>query len=457
MKLLKLLPIPLITLALSVFGQQSIQAAQQVAKLPDGTIIITGLSSSQRIKISYLAIPKSRKMTVNGCGFLRIPNSTAYPTTGGTFAINGGSQTTYASMPQEAALRCIDGNPSRATSTPIFNDADGNVYYNGLTANSSATIQYFHLPATRNVSSDACGIAVAKQGTKWRVSGSEQIKIDDGSPITFTSIDTGDIKPLCSKKGTGNYPLFSANFPPAISLTGLYAFEYLPPGSLDAIRYIGGLTPYGKYTVKNTEKYTEYRDYIPDNCGLVKIDAPAGVAFLGTSGKQGVATGGTQFVWDAANPTPGSAPVCVNVSGTWTINASSDAKKLVNGVPDLAVLWTRSNQIIIYRKNVTDKFPNPVTVRLQGTVTAASTGVAVPATIVGFSGTPYTYRANACGVIEYSGNDLADKKDYVGFNPTAVPRLINEAGTELGTDLLFPSFLVAKGKCVGNTQMWPRP
>ena len=152
-------------LALAALGLASIAPAASAVPIAGretrtGDIYISGLGDYQSTIAEYSALPRSRAVSANECGFLKLTaNSTSAPiVSGDTLKLNGGSNIAVASLPVEAVPKCTNGALSGNTApSAALKDSDGNVYLTGLTPYSSNTVTFNNIATTRSARSNTCG------------------------------------------------------------------------------------------------------------------------------------------------------------------------------------------------------------------------------------------------------------------------------------------------------------
>lgn len=149
-----------------------------------GDIYISGLDGYESTNVEYSALPRSRAVAANECGFLRLTgNSTSAPIEAGdTLKLNGGANIAFDTLPIQSAPRCTNGGLAGNTSpAAALKDSDGNVFLTGLTPYSQNTITFNNIPTTRSSKANTCGIV--------RLANSGNFAVTSGS-ITVTNRDT---------------------------------------------------------------------------------------------------------------------------------------------------------------------------------------------------------------------------------------------------------------------------
>jgi|LakMenEpi03Aug12_release.lakeMendotaPanAssembly.Ray.scaffolds.fasta_scaffold555660_1 hypothetical protein len=199
------------TAALALLGVTAI--AQTAFAVPiaaketsTGDIYISGLTGYQKLSAEYSALPKAAKKSANECGFFKLTaTSTSAPiASGDSLKLNGGTAAVVSSLPLEAAPKCTNGALSGANLTPgaALRDAEGNVYYTGLTPYSQNIVTYVSLPSVRSVSSNTCGIAkLSNAGDYVSPTGTITVKDKTSSStvatVTLASVPSVSGGPVC--------------------------------------------------------------------------------------------------------------------------------------------------------------------------------------------------------------------------------------------------------------------
>lgn len=198
-------------LGLTAFGLTAI--AQVASAVPivaketsTGDIYISGLADYGKFIAQYSGIPKTAKKAANECGFFKLTaTSTSAPiASGDSLKLNGGTPAVVSSLSLEAAPKCTNGALSGTNLTPsaALRDAEGNVYYTGLTPYSQNIVTYVSLPTTRSVSSNTCGIAkISNSGDYVNPTGTITVKNKDSgatvATVTLASVTGVSGGPVC--------------------------------------------------------------------------------------------------------------------------------------------------------------------------------------------------------------------------------------------------------------------
>ena len=198
MRLRQLLSIGLLT----AFGLGAI--AQVASALPilgketrTGDVYVSGLTGYQSLVAEYAGLPKTAKKSANECGFFKLTAaSTSAPiASGDSLKLNGGTASVVSALPLEAAPKCTNGALAGTNLTPsaVLRDAEGNVYYTGLTAFSNNAVTYVSLPSTRSIKANTCGIAKLSNSGNYVVSSGTitlKDKVSDATVATVTDYAT---------------------------------------------------------------------------------------------------------------------------------------------------------------------------------------------------------------------------------------------------------------------------
>jgi hypothetical protein len=179
-----------------------------------GDIGISGLTAYQSLSVLLNSIPRGRTVTANDCGFVKLTNSSSFPLTGATLKLDGGSDTVVSSIPTEAAASCVSGVLTGNTSpSAAFKDANGNVYFTGLSDFSSHTVTNSGLPTKRTVKANACGIVTIKATGTYPITGTDSVTVknaDETSTIAtiadYSALTAAAAVPICNK-GIAFFPV----------------------------------------------------------------------------------------------------------------------------------------------------------------------------------------------------------------------------------------------------------
>ena len=207
MRIQQLLSIGLLTaFGLSAIAQTASATPIVAKETPTGDIFVSGLADYQKLVAEYSGIPKTAKKSANECGFFKLTaTSTSAPiASGNSLKLNNGTAAVVSTLPLQAAPRCTNGALSGTNLTPsaALRDAEGNVYYTGLTPYSQNTVTYVSLPTTRSLSSNTCGIAkISNSGVYVSPTGTITIKDKDDSStvatVTLSSVTSVSGGPVC--------------------------------------------------------------------------------------------------------------------------------------------------------------------------------------------------------------------------------------------------------------------
>jgi hypothetical protein len=176
----------------------------------DNDVYISGLSSYQKVEVTYEGVPKVSKKTSNECGYIRLASSTSTPINVATDTITFAS-TPYvlATVPLGASLNCINGVLEGTVSGVVQKDSDGRVYITGLSAFADYDVTFNNIFTSRKIKANTCGIAKISNSDKYdNTAGIMTLKDADTLASIGTlpaSMPTGD-GPLC-KRGVGFFPV----------------------------------------------------------------------------------------------------------------------------------------------------------------------------------------------------------------------------------------------------------
>ncbi len=207
MRFSKLLSIGLLaTFGLSAIAQVASAVPIVAKETSTGDVYISGLADYGKFSAQYSALPKTAKKSANECGFFKLTaTSTSAPiASGNSLKLNGGTAAVVSTLPLEAAPRCTNGALSGTNLTPsaALRDAEGNVYYTGLTPYSQNTVTYVSLPTTRSISSNTCGVAkISSTGDYANPTGVITVKNKDTlatvATVTMSSVTAVSGGPVC--------------------------------------------------------------------------------------------------------------------------------------------------------------------------------------------------------------------------------------------------------------------
>jgi hypothetical protein len=216
MRITKLLSIGLLaTFGLSAIAQVASAVPIVGKETPTGDIYISDLPDYGKFVAEYSDVPKTAKKSANECGFFKLTaTSTSAPiASGNSLKLNGGAAAVVSALPLEAAPRCTNGALSGTNLTPsaALRDAEGNVYYTGLTPYSQNTVTYVSLPTTRSVSSNTCGIAkISSTGDYASPTGTITVK-DKATSATVATITLSSVTAVSGGPVCRNGVAFFAN------------------------------------------------------------------------------------------------------------------------------------------------------------------------------------------------------------------------------------------------------
>jgi len=183
----------------SLFISNLPASADVIRKDTDNNIYIYTGSPNAGREIAFAGTQRTRKVTANRCGVVRISSSPTYAAA--TQISLGGTTSNISALPVATPGKCTSNNGVySSTGEPAatrYKDSVGTVYIKGLTASSEHTVTYPDLPVTRNVKADNCGLIKLTNSSRQLIGSDTQINVNS-NPFTVSSLDTV-IAPGCKK------------------------------------------------------------------------------------------------------------------------------------------------------------------------------------------------------------------------------------------------------------------
>ncbi|WP_017711166.1 hypothetical protein [Prochlorothrix hollandica] len=146
-----------LTLSLVALGSLGPAIAQTFERDSTGTrVVVSELTPYESYKTTY-AIPKTRTVSNNACGFYTLSSTSAYPfTTGHVININGTNQT-VGSLTSVVTPRCTDGQIVDNPGNGIYQNSDGKIFVMGGAPYGQITLSYNNIPLVRSSKANSCG------------------------------------------------------------------------------------------------------------------------------------------------------------------------------------------------------------------------------------------------------------------------------------------------------------
>lgn len=183
MKNTKRIAVVAAALSTLVLGALPARADMVVKRDAQNNVYVAGMSAGASTEVNTGGSVRTRNVQANNCGVVRIGTSLAYSSA--TKVSLGGTESIIADLPVKAPGGCTLSNGSYvATNAPTetrFKDAIGNIYIQGLNANSTHTVSYPDLLVTRRATANACGYFRIANSTSSPITDTTTLKIGSTS------------------------------------------------------------------------------------------------------------------------------------------------------------------------------------------------------------------------------------------------------------------------------------
>lgn len=170
------------TLAL---GTMPASAEMVVKRDAQNNVYVAGMSSGASTEVGFGGNVRTRNVQANNCGVARISTSLAYSSA--TKVKVGDTESVIADLPVKTPGGCTLSNGSYTSVNPPtetrFKDAIGNIYVQGLTANSNQVVSYPDLSVTRRTTANACGYFRIANSTSAPITNATVLKV---GPTSYT-------------------------------------------------------------------------------------------------------------------------------------------------------------------------------------------------------------------------------------------------------------------------------